>query len=49
VGQVSLPAARQSYLAVEKLNAGGVMPINFASAVVFLPLTIANLTQSPTG
>ena len=45
VGGASL-AARQSYLPL-KLNAGGVMPIIFASAVVFLPLTIANLTRSP--
>ena len=39
-GQLS---ARQSYLPL-KLNAGGVMPIIFASAVIFLPLTIANVT-----
>jgi preprotein translocase subunit SecY len=39
-------SARQSYLPL-KLNAGGVMPIIFASAVVFLPLTIANVTKSP--
>jgi preprotein translocase subunit SecY len=45
VGGANL-AARQSYLPL-KLNAGGVMPIIFASAVVFLPLTIANLTKSP--
>jgi preprotein translocase subunit SecY len=45
VGGASL-SARQSYLPL-KLNAGGVMPIIFASAVVFLPLTIANLTKSP--
>jgi preprotein translocase subunit SecY len=44
VGGASL-SARQSYLPL-KLNAGGVMPIIFASAVVFLPLTIANLTKS---
>ena len=44
VGGASL-SARQSYLPL-KLNAGGVMPIIFASAVVFLPLTIANLTRS---
>jgi preprotein translocase subunit SecY len=41
-GQLS---ARQSYLPL-KLNAGGVMPIIFASAVIFLPLTIANVTKS---
>jgi preprotein translocase subunit SecY len=46
VGGVGVLAARQSYLPL-KLNAGGVMPIIFASAVVFLPLTIANLTGSP--
>ena len=42
-GQLS---ARQSYLPL-KLNAGGVMPIIFASAVIFLPLTIANVTNNP--
>ncbi|MFN7898842.1 MAG: preprotein translocase subunit SecY [Synechococcaceae cyanobacterium] len=46
VGGAGLLSARQSYLPL-KLNAGGVMPIIFASAVVFLPLTIANLTKSP--
>jgi preprotein translocase subunit SecY len=46
VGGTGVLAARQSYLPL-KLNAGGVMPIIFASAVVFLPLTIANLTGSP--
>jgi preprotein translocase subunit SecY len=46
VGGASTLASRQSYLPL-KLNAGGVMPIIFASAVVFLPLTIANLTKSP--
>ncbi|HYP03295.1 MAG TPA: preprotein translocase subunit SecY [Cyanobium sp.] len=46
VGGAGLLTARQSYLPL-KLNAGGVMPIIFASAVVFLPLTIANLTGSP--
>ena len=45
VGGASL-SARQSYLPL-KLNAGGVMPIIFASAVVFLPLTIANITKQP--
>ena len=45
VGGASL-SARQSYLPL-KLNAGGVMPIIFASAVVFLPVTIANFTKSP--
>jgi preprotein translocase subunit SecY len=46
VGGGGLLNARQSYLPL-KLNAGGVMPIIFASAVVFLPLTIANLTKNP--
>ncbi|MEB3266818.1 MAG: preprotein translocase subunit SecY [Cyanobacteriota bacterium] len=46
VGGPGLLANRQSYLPL-KLNAGGVMPIIFASAVVFLPLTIANLTANP--
>ncbi|MCX5932642.1 MAG: preprotein translocase subunit SecY [Cyanobacteria bacterium] len=45
VGQASL-TSRQSYLPL-KLNAGGVMPIIFASAVIFLPLTIANITRAP--
>ena len=45
VGGASL-SARQSYLPL-KLNAGGVMPIIFASAVVFLPVTIANFTKAP--
>ena len=45
VGGGTLLAARQSYLPL-KLNAGGVMPIIFASAVVFLPLTLANLTRN---
>ena len=46
VGGANLLAARQSYLPL-KLNAGGVMPIIFASAVVFLPLTVANMTKAP--
>ena len=46
VGGANMLAARQSYLPL-KLNAGGVMPIIFASAVVFLPLTIANFTRNP--
>ncbi|MCS5700603.1 preprotein translocase subunit SecY [Cyanobium sp. FGCU-52] len=46
VGGAGMLAARQSYLPL-KLNAGGVMPIIFASAVVFLPLTIANFTKNP--
>jgi preprotein translocase subunit SecY len=46
VGGAGMLSARQSYLPL-KLNAGGVMPIIFASAVVFLPLTLANFTGSP--
>jgi len=46
VGGAGMLAARQSYLPL-KLNAGGVMPIIFASAVVFLPLTFANFTKNP--
>jgi preprotein translocase subunit SecY len=46
VGGAGILASRQSYLPL-KLNAGGVMPIIFASAVVFLPLTIANFTKNP--
>jgi preprotein translocase subunit SecY len=46
VGGASTLASRQSYLPL-KLNAGGVMPIIFASAVVFLPLTIANMANAP--
>jgi preprotein translocase subunit SecY len=45
-GGAGLLSARQSYLPL-KLNAGGVMPIIFASAVVFLPLTLANFTKNP--
>ena len=45
VGAGAMLPERQSYLPL-KLNAGGVMPIIFASAVIFLPLTIANLTKS---
>ena len=37
---------RQSYLPL-KLNAGGVMPKIFASALIFLPLTIANFSKNP--
>ena len=44
-GGAFLPS-RQSYLPL-KLNAGGVMPIIFASALIFLPITIANFTQNP--
>ncbi len=45
VGNGAILPERQSYLPL-KLNAGGVMPIIFASAVIFLPLTVANLTKS---
>ena len=45
VGNGAMLPERQSYLPL-KLNAGGVMPIIFASAVIFLPLTVANLTKS---
>ncbi|MFN6352169.1 MAG: preprotein translocase subunit SecY, partial [Cyanobacteriota bacterium] len=44
-GAGSLPA-RQTYLPL-KLNASGVMPIIFASALVFLPLQIATWTKTP--
>ena len=30
-----------------KVNASGVMPIIFASALIFLPITIANVTGNP--
>lgn len=46
VGGGGLLPSRQSYLPL-KLNAGGVMPIIFASALVFLPLTVANVTRAP--
>ena len=42
-GTGSLPR-RQSYLPM-KLNAGGVMPIIFASAMLFLPATLAQVTK----
>tara|TARA_B100000965_G_scaffold353829_1_gene329976 strand:+ start:491 stop:1813 length:1323 start_codon:yes stop_codon:yes gene_type:complete len=45
-GGTALLPSRQSYLPL-KLNAGGVMPIIFASALIFLPITIANFTQNP--
>jgi preprotein translocase subunit SecY len=38
--------ARQTYLPL-KLNASGVMPIIFASALVFLPLQLATWTKTP--
>ena len=46
IGSQSLLPTRQSYLPL-KLNAGGVMPIIFASALIFLPITIANVTGNP--
>ncbi len=45
IGGTALLPSRQSYLPL-KLNAGGVMPIIFASALIFLPITIANLTKN---
>ena len=42
-GTGSLPS-RQSYLPM-KLNAGGVMPIIFASAMLFLPATLAQFAK----
>ena len=46
IGGSTLLPNRQSYLPL-KLNAGGVMPIIFASALIFLPLTIANFSKKP--
>jgi len=46
VGGTALLPSRQSYLPL-KLNAGGVMPIIFASALIFLPITVANVTNNP--
>jgi len=46
MGGTAILPSRQSYLPL-KLNAGGVMPIIFASALIFLPITIANFTQNP--
>ena len=46
IGNTSLLPTRQSYLPL-KLNAGGVMPIIFASALIFLPLTIASRINNP--
>ena len=45
VGGAGVLPTRQSYLPL-KLNAGGVMPIIFASALIFLPVTVANLTSN---
>jgi len=46
MGNSSLLPTRQSYLPL-KLNAGGVMPIIFASALIFLPITVANISGNP--
>ena len=46
IGSTSILPTRQSYLPL-KLNAGGVMPIIFASALIFLPITIANFIKNP--
>ncbi|HGY5549812.1 MAG TPA: preprotein translocase subunit SecY, partial [Prochlorococcus sp.] len=46
IGGTNLLPNRQSYLPL-KLNAGGVMPIIFASALIFLPATIAKLSNNP--
>tara|TARA_Y100001968_G_C19430052_1_gene756484 strand:+ start:888 stop:2207 length:1320 start_codon:yes stop_codon:yes gene_type:complete len=45
IGTSNVLPTRQSYLPL-KLNAGGVMPIIFASALIFLPITIANFTNN---
>tara|TARA_Y100001968_G_scaffold14984_1_gene12092 strand:- start:9294 stop:10478 length:1185 start_codon:yes stop_codon:yes gene_type:complete len=45
IGSSNMLPSRQSYLPL-KLNAGGVMPIIFASALIFLPLTLANVTKN---
>ncbi len=46
IGGTNLLPNRQSYLPL-KLNAGGVMPIIFASALIFLPAQIARLSNNP--
>ncbi|KKZ13434.1 MAG: preprotein translocase subunit SecY [Candidatus Synechococcus spongiarum SP3] len=43
IGAVAILPERQSYLPL-KLISGGVMPIIFASAMLFLPATLANFT-----
>ena len=43
IGAVAVLPERQSYLPL-KLISGGVMPIIFASAMLFLPATLANFT-----
>ena len=45
IGGAGVLPTRQSYLPL-KLNAGGVMPIIFASALFILPVTLANVTKS---
>lgn len=45
VGGFSLLPGRQNYLPL-KLNAGGVMPIIFASAVIFLPAALAGFADN---
>ena len=46
IGAVAVLPERQSYLPL-KLISGGVMPIIFASAMLFLPATLANFTGNP--
>ena len=46
-GGSGLLSSRQNYLPL-RLNAGGVMPLIFASAMILLPLTIANITRNAT-
>jgi len=45
IGFVAVLPERQSYLPL-KLISGGVMPIIFASAMLFLPATLANFTSN---
>ena len=47
IGVVEILPERQSYLPL-KLISGGVMPIIFASAMLFLPATLANFTGNAT-
>ncbi|MCY4172599.1 MAG: preprotein translocase subunit SecY [Cyanobacteria bacterium MAG CAR3_bin_5] len=46
IGFMAALPERQSYLPL-KLISGGVMPIIFASAMLFLPATLANFTNNP--
>ena len=46
IGFVAVLPERQSYLPL-KLISGGVMPIIFASAMLFLPATLANFMNNP--